>query len=141
MVKIRNYKVNDYPKVKEILEEANLFDKVWDSEENLSGKIKNDPESILVATTDNDVVVGNVLIVSYGPKLKYLFRLAVKKEFRRQGVATELLKFATELVKGKGVQEVGLYADADNIKLISYYQKRGFKKSKSKYYYMWLDIK
>ena len=140
MVKIRNYKISDYTKVKEILEEASLFDGVWDSEENLSGKIKANPESILVAVKDG-VIVGNVCIINYGSKLQYLFRLAVDKDYRNQGIATQLINSAVDIARKNGVNEVGLYADADNSKLLAYYSKRGFKKSKNRYYYIWQNIK
>ena len=140
MIKLRNYKVDDYSRVKEILKEAKLFDSVWDSAENINGKINNNPESILVAV-ENGEIVGIVIIVDYGPKLKYLFRLVVKKELRGRGTATKLIEFATKYSKQKGASEVGLYVDADNKNLTSFYAKRGFKKSKSKYYYMWLDLK
>ena len=139
MIKIRNYQSDDYSKVKKLLEEARMFDPVWDSEVNLNGKVINNPRSVLVAIVNNEVV-GIVLIIDYGPKLQFLFRLAVKKEFRRQGVASLLIDFAFNAAKKKGVKEVGLYADADDHQLLSYYEKRGFKKSKNKYFYLWKDI-
>ena len=105
-----------------------------------TNKIKANPESILVAVKDG-VIVGNVCIINYGSKLQYLFRLAVDKDYRNQGIATQLINSAVDIARKNGVNEVGLYADADNSKLLAYYSKRGFKKSKSRYYYMWQDIK
>jgi hypothetical protein len=43
MIKLRNYKKTDYLSVKAILQEANLFNDVWDSEENLAGMVKKTP--------------------------------------------------------------------------------------------------
>lgn len=138
-MKIRNYKNQDYSKVASILKESNLFDEVWDSDENLASMVENNPESILVAEVNNDVV-GNLLIVPYGNKVSYLFRLVVKNEFRKQGIATELIKKAEEIVKQKDISEVGLYVDSGNLGLHDFYKKRGFKISTGTYYYMWKEL-
>jgi ribosomal protein S18 acetylase RimI-like enzyme len=140
MLKIRNYKPPDYLQVVSILKEANLFDEIWDSEENLLGMVSKDPESVIVAEID-DSIVGNLFMIPYGDKIAYLFRLAVKQKYRKQGIATELIKYAQKLVKSKGVSEVGLYVDSNNKTLQSFYQKRGFKASNSTYYYMWNELK
>ena len=136
MISIRNYRKADYQQVKTILQEVNLFDKVWDSEENLSGMIKKDSQSIIIAV-DKNTIVGQVIIIPYGTKVEYLFRLAVKKEFRKQGIATLLINSANKIAKKRKISEVGLYVEACNKKLQSFYQKRGFKISSKQYYYMW----
>lgn len=42
MIKIRNYTIEDYSEVKAILQEVNMFDKSWDSEENFASMINKD---------------------------------------------------------------------------------------------------
>jgi len=44
MVKFRNYQTSDYSSVKENLQEAEMYDERWDSEDNLAGMIARDPE-------------------------------------------------------------------------------------------------
>lgn len=139
MFKIRNYKKSDYLKVKNILLDADMFDEVWDSEENFSGMIKKDPESIIVAV-DGNRIQGQLLIVPYGVTIHYLFRLAVKKEYRRKGIAESLINYAINIAKKRNVIEVGLYVNARNKKLQEYYKKRGFNVSKNQYFYMWREI-
>lgn len=138
MVVIRKYKSRDYPKVSEILKEADLFDSIWDSEENIRGMISKDPESVLVATEKGEVV-GNIFIIYYGSKTQYLFRLAVKQQFRKRGIASILIDSAIKIGRKRGIQEVGMYVDVQNSKLQSFYKKRGFKKSKKSYFYMWKE--
>lgn len=142
MIKLRNYQNPDYPFVKEILQEAGLFDKTWDSEENLAGMIAQDSEAIIVAVEGN-TVVGNVLLVPYGPKVIYLFRLAVKKEYHGQGIATRLIEKSEEIAKKKGVKELGLYLNSQDARLKSFYQKRDFKTSPKPlaYHYLWKKLK
>jgi ribosomal protein S18 acetylase RimI-like enzyme len=113
MIRIRKYLENDYRDVSMILKEAELFDPVWDSEENIQDMIQKDPESVIVAVANNNVV-GNLFIIYYGPKLQYLFRLAVKKEYRKKGIAMELLEYARKIAEKRNVSEIGLYADSEN---------------------------
>ncbi len=140
MIKIRNYQKTDYAQVKEILQEADLFDKTWDSQENLSGMTKHDPELILVAEKDHKIV-GNIFLIPYGSQVHYIFRLAVKNEFRKQGIATQLINSAHKITKKRNVSEVGLLVEVDKKELHSFYQKRGFQKSNKQYYYMWKELK
>jgi ribosomal protein S18 acetylase RimI-like enzyme len=135
MIKFRNYLPEDYPSVKEILQEAGLFYESWHSEENLNSMIKKDPELVQVAFQDK--VIGCMLIVPLGVKVAYFFSLAVKKEFRNQGIATNLIKHAEEIMKKKGAVEFGLLASSKNKELVSFYKERGFDTSGENYIYMW----
>lgn len=138
-MKIRNYNNNDYRELASILKDSGLFDEVWDSEDNLKSIIDKNPQSILVAE-ENDKVIGDIFIIPYGQRVSYLFRLAVKKEFREQGVASALIKKAEATVNRGGTTELGLYVDSGNINLREFYKKRGFKISPKTYYYMWKEL-
>ncbi len=137
---VRNYQKSDYSSIKTILQEAKLFDEVWDSKENLSGMIENDPQSILVAETNN-IVVGNIFIIPYGSKIAYLFRRAVTEKYRKQGIGSSLIKKAEEIARKRRANEIGFYIDANNKKLKSFYKKRKFKTSNKNWIYMWKGIK
>jgi ribosomal protein S18 acetylase RimI-like enzyme len=139
MLTLRTYHPLDYPQVKSNLEEADMFDEIWDSEENLQGMVENNSEAILVAE-DNGEVIGNIFFVPYGSKVGYLFRLAVKKECRQKGIATQLIEKAIESAKKKGFVEVALFADSNKENLLNFYQKRNFQKSKDSFYCLWKSI-
>lgn len=96
-MKIKNYTNDDYSEIVSILKDSDLFDEVWDSEDNLNSLVAKNPQSILVAE-DQGKVIGNIFIIPYGKKVSYLFRLAVKKEFRKQGIASALIRKAEEIV-------------------------------------------
>ena len=136
MVQIRAYQKTDYSAVKVILEEAKLFDEIWDSEANLLGMMDIDRESILVAI-DDKTVLGNIYIVPFGDRVAFLFRLAVKKEYRNQGIASELIRKVEELLKKKGFIEVGLYVNSAHKDLHAFYQIRNFKASQKSLIYNW----
>src|SRR3989344_302141 len=88
-IKIKPYTPEDYPNVKAIYEEGDLFAESIDTEENLKTKIERDPESILVAVKGQQIV-GTVSLLEDG-RMAYIFRVAVKKTERKQGIAAMLL--------------------------------------------------
>ena len=135
MIKFRNYLAADYTYVKEILEEAEMFYENWHSEENLNSMIAKDPELVQVAFQDR--IVGCILIVPLGVKVAYFFSLAVKKEFRNQGIATNLIKHVEKIMRKKGAVEFGLLASSENNALVSFYKERGFDTSGKNFIYMW----
>lgn len=138
-MKIRNYNSIDYLEIVAILKDSDLFDEVADSEVNLKSMTAENPQSILVVENQGKVI-GNIFINPYGEKVSCLFRLAVKKEFRKQGIATALIKKAEEIVSQRGTKELGLYVDSGNMNLQEFYKKRGFKISPKTYYYMWKEL-
>lgn len=138
-MKIRNYTNDDYREVTSILKDSDLFDEVWDSEDNLKSLVANNPESILVAE-DQGKIIGTVFIIPYGEKVSYLFRLAVKQAYRKQGIASTLIEKAEEIVGQVGTTELGLYVDSGNMNLHAFYKKRGFNISPKTYHYMWKEL-
>lgn len=140
MVTLRNYRRADYSAVKALLKEADLFDKVWDCEANLAGMVKRNPDSIIIAE-DHGMVVGNLYIIPHGPQVAYLFRLVVKKTFRKQGIGTQLLERAEEIVKKRGVKEIGFFVYANNQELQHFYTKRKYRVTKEPFIYLWKDLK
>ena len=62
--------------------------------------------------------------------------IAVKKDYRRQGIATLLLKHILSLCKQKSLKAVNLEVNEENFSAISLYQKFDFKEcGRRKQYY------
>lgn len=116
MITIKPYIKENYQEVVTILKEADHFDKNWDSEKNILGMLEKDKESVIISLKDNKVV-GILYITSIGTQLACLYRLIIKKENRKQGIATSLIKHAESLLKNKGVLEVGMYVNFNNKEL------------------------
>lgn len=135
MITIRNYQAEDYPKLKQLLMSAELYDATWESEDNLKGM-----RSILAL--DGDKIVGNVFIVPYGATVVIIFRLAVDESYRNQGIATMLLEHVAKKVQSEGVREIGLFVDSEKYDLHKFYSKRGFNGSTtgSKFVVMWKPL-
>lgn len=120
---IRNYKDPDYAAVRRILSEGGLFYSQWDSRASLRRKIRIFPGSVLVAVKDGKVVGCLYVLLEIGGSF---VQLAVKKEFRKHGIAAELMAHGEGFLKRKGISEALLWADSENAELQRYYQKKGY---------------
>ncbi|OGH23452.1 MAG: hypothetical protein A2629_00195 [Candidatus Levybacteria bacterium RIFCSPHIGHO2_01_FULL_41_15] len=137
---IRPYVESDYPFIKSILQEADMFDSLWDSKENFNSIIKKNPKSILVAVVDNKVI-GNIIISPHGSEVSLLFRLAVRKDHRNKGVGTKLLEYAEDSACKSKAKEIGFFVDSKKKELQKYYFKRGYQTRKKPYIFMWKKLK
>lgn len=125
-IQIRPYTSQDYPFVKAIYEEGGFFDKVIDREENLRAKSQRDPRSLLVAEKSQQVV-GTVSIVEDG-RMAFLFRLAVAKNARKQGVGRRLLQEGERILKKRGHELVNIVLFDKEEELKGYYERLGYKR-------------
>ena len=127
MVLIRYYKDSDYKDVKQALKEGKLYDDIWENRKNLRRKIKRDPESIFLAINDNKII-GCVFIVEDGWNA-FIWRLSVRKKYRRQGIGKMLMQKAEEIIKKRGIKESSIFVDTKNKRLKQWYKKQGYLKT------------
>ena len=137
MTNIRFYTDSAYEEVVKVLKEGDLFDEVWEDRQNLKRKIERDPESILLAIIDKKIV-GCVFIVEDGWNA-FLWRLSVKKDYRKKGIGLALMQKAEEIIKKRGLKEVSLFVGSDKVDLKSWYQKQDYKKT-SDYTFMYKKL-
>lgn len=124
-IRIREYQPADFNDVRTNLEDSGIFNEIFDNEQNLRAKIEGDPESILVAEADNQVV-GNVFLVQDG-WASSIFRLAVRKNYREQGIGSRLLTEAEDRLRQRGAKVVELFANDHNFELLAFYAKRRYR--------------
>ncbi|MFQ5531470.1 MAG: GNAT family N-acetyltransferase [Candidatus Nanoarchaeia archaeon] len=79
---------------------------------------------MLVATVDGQVV-GNVYLVQ-DIWNSFIFRLAVRKNFRGRGIGSKLMEESERLLKEKGVKDVALFVESGDEELVDYYKRRGY---------------
>lgn len=83
----------------------------------------------LVLVAENGVgMVGSVFYSPCGDHA-YIHSLLVKAEYRRQGIAAEILKFAQEQASADGFTEITI--EAGNDELVRYYESLGFRRDPS----------
>ena len=137
-IEIRNYNPEtDYSQVKQILKEGGLFYEPTDVPERLAEKVRRDPDSIIVAAT-NDQVVGTVTIMEDG-RMPFIFRLGVKEEFKRQGIGSRLMQDAEDRLRERGYNEVYIFVDVDKKELQGYYERQGYGKG-TMYQWMYKEL-
>jgi ribosomal protein S18 acetylase RimI-like enzyme len=124
MITYHFYNDSFYERVIVLLKEVDLYDDVWETRENLKRKIEKDPESILIAC-DEDMVVGCVFIVEDGWNA-FIWRLSVLQSYQNQGIGTQLMKKAENIISGRGLKEVSLFVDVTNESLIKWYQDQEY---------------
>ncbi len=117
---IREFRYQDLPEIMKIAEESlterympTLFLDIYE----------HWPKGFLVAITN--APVGFIAGSKYEKEARILM-LAVKKEYRRQGIGSSLLHKFLALCKGEGVISVRLEVRTTNHLAIDFYKKFGF---------------
>ncbi len=132
MLEIRNYQTSDFSQVQEILKMGGLYWGASDNEEALERKIKQNPDSILVALEDGKIIGTQFIIKDFLP---LMFRLSVHPDFRNKGVGKELMRRGEEILKQKGYNHVNILVGEDDDELQKYYKKQGYEKGNK---YVWM---
>lgn len=121
--KIRNFEVEDSVQVIELLKGCGLCHEPWDNRENYEEKKKRDPDLMLVAEANSNVV-GFVLgqYDGWGPMI---WRLTVKEDYRNKSVGTKLLEEITARLKARGAKSIyALVGDKNEYK--NWWEKQGW---------------
>ena len=131
MFKITNMTLDDLNDIKDIL--ISDFDDFWNYS-ILKSELES-PNSYYLVARDNSNIVGFAgikLVIPDGD----IMNIVVKKDFRKKGLGSLLLKNLIDLAKSLGVKTIFLEVDDKNFPAISLYNKFGFKNiSKRKNYY------
>lgn len=92
-------------------------------------EIKENKRHYLVAVIDGEVVSGGELRKDFGRQSHVTeFGIAVKKEYRRLGIGTAMMKSLMDVAKkDKDIKVLHLDVYADNEPAIAMYEKLGFK--------------
>ena len=123
---VRQYKISDYEQLKSLYLDGSTFggqfDEARDAANRLQKKIEADPDAILVAEQDGELV-GSVSIIDDG-RVAWLFRFAVPQD--KLDVALALHDKALEILKERGHADVLVYTPVGNQELDSRYERLGF---------------
>lgn len=124
MIIIRDYKDSDYDQVAHNLQEAMLFNSDLDTPEILTRKMKHSPGSILVAELNGEVV-GSVFII-FDKWQSFVYRLAVREQYRKQGIGAHLVKALEDKLREFGALTVSGTIREKHQHLEKYYQELGY---------------
>ena len=125
---VRQYKTSDYEQLKTLYLDSSTFggqfDEARDAADRLQKRIEADPDAILVAEQDENIV-GSVSLIDDG-RVAWLFRFAVPED--NPNIAKALCDKATAILKARGHTEVLVYTPVGNQDLYDRYGRLSFTK-------------
>ncbi len=121
MFSIRKMRREDIADVVEL--EQKIFTDAW-SEKAILGTLEQEQAMILLAYEDR-LLIG-YLILYYVLEDGEIARIAVDDAYRRQGVATKMLRELESLCADNGVSKLLLDVRESNMVARSFYEKQGF---------------
>lgn len=140
-MQIRSYIDSDFDRLIDLYDQSELYggqrDDNRDSRSRLQNRITNDPDAILVAE-DNGNIVGTVSLIEDG-RVAWLFRFAVQKITNEKDILDQLYMHAVKRLKAKGHNQVLVYSPEGDGALDQRYEDLGFNKGGNFTCY-WKDI-
>lgn len=95
-----------------------------DSKEGIDRFLKRNPDTCLVAECDNQIV--GAIIVGNDGRRGYIYHTAVAPQYRKQGIARQLVETAIQELKQCGINKVALVVFNKNENGNAFWEKLGF---------------
>ena len=109
-----------------LCENIKNFDDFW-NENILKEEFNNTNSSYLVAKNEDNIIVAFAGIWKILDEV-HITNIAVREDFRNQGVGSKIFQNLLELADIKGVNSITLEVSENNIPAIKIYEKCGFEK-------------
>ena len=125
-MEIRSYIESDEPEVAALWREVFPGNPAWNEpESDIRRKLKIQRELFLVAMIDITLV--GTAMAGYDGHRGWVYYVAVKPEFRRQGIGEALMKQIEQGLKKIGCHKLNLQVRAENDEVVAFYKKLGYK--------------
>ena len=95
-----------------------------DSKEGIARFLERNPETCFVAESDGKVI--GVILTGHDGRRGYIYHTAVNPEFRRMGIASQLVDAALSALKQQGINKVALVVFDRNKDGNAFWEKLGF---------------
>ncbi|MFW6038707.1 MAG: GNAT family N-acetyltransferase [Candidatus Saliniplasma sp.] len=134
-MEFRTPPIEDYERILELWDEGDLPYKPEgrDTRENIAKELKEQPEYWIGAYEERDKLVGIIFGTDDGRK-GWINRLAVDKDYRSQGIGTELVKRLENVFKEKGFKIWAALIEPDNPEGMRFFTYLGFEDDEIRYY-------
>jgi len=103
-MKIREFKMDDYPIVRDLWQAAGLILRPGDDLGDVKLKLQRDSDLFLVAV-QGDMIVGSVM-GGWDGRRGWIYHLAVKPEHQRKGIGVGLVREVEKRLVAKGARKV-----------------------------------
>jgi len=121
---IRPFRLADHASVDRLLSELLSEECYEETIDALANQLSLDSGLILVAEKDHQIV--GVIIGTVDDNKAYYYRLAVHRDYRRQGIGQALIRSLDTRFRNRNVNKVMIALDRHNMHLRSFYEKLGF---------------
>jgi len=131
--------------LKALFEQVAEFETSSKAQSSALSKILSDPKiGIVLVAKDNEKILGMVNLLftestALGSTVAIIEDVIVLSAFRGKGIGSQLIDYAISEAKNVGCKRITLLTDIDNTQAQSFYQKKGFMKSKMTPYRLLLD--
>lgn len=125
-MKIRKMWISDYDKVYALwMSCAGMgLNNLDDSKEGIERFLKRNPDTCFVAEIEEKIV--GVIIVGNDGRRGYIYHTAVNPQYRKQGIARQLVDSAMQELKQCGINKVALVVFDRNENGNAFWEKLGF---------------
>lgn len=127
--------IDDYERILELWDEAGLPYKPEgrDAKENIADELEEQPEYWICAYDGSEKLVGVIFGTDDGRK-GWINRLAVDKNYRGQGIGTELVRRLENVFEEKGFKIWAALIEPDNPEGMNFFEHLSFEDMDIKYY-------
>jgi ribosomal protein S18 acetylase RimI-like enzyme len=124
-MKIASYAAVQFEGVRALWEEVFPSDPPWNRAEiAIPQKLAVQPELFLVAESDG-VVIGTAM-AGYDGHRGWLYTIAVRPDFQRQGIGSALISEAEGRLRLIGCDKINLQIRAGNEEVVAFYRRHGY---------------
>ena len=124
-LQIRAFEPSDKTAVVQLWEDCGLVVPWNNPYRDIARKVKVQPELFLVGCMDGCVIA--TVMAGYEGHRGWINYLAVKPEYRRQGMGRQIMQEAEACLRALGCPKINLQVRASNAGVIEFYRRIGFK--------------
>jgi ribosomal protein S18 acetylase RimI-like enzyme len=122
---IRPLELANRPALEKLWSRVFVDDPPWNTPTvMIANKLKVQPELLLVGVLDEEVV--GALMAGFDGVRGWIYHLAVVPEYRRHGIATQLVRAAESGLRELGCPKVNIQVRASNEGVVAFYRNLGY---------------
>jgi ribosomal protein S18 acetylase RimI-like enzyme len=124
MIRIREFRMNDYGKILELWKAAGLIIRPGDEREGIELKLQRDPDLFLIAE-DSDEILG-VVMGAWDGRRGWINHLAIRPDQQRKGMGTLLIRELEKRLTRKGARKINAQIYQSNSKSLAFFKAIGY---------------